>query len=115
MNGAAQKILVAMLPILLATTSCAWGQEVGQDACSFKYNSVIENDVVIPAMKTRIGDLFAVYDTGRPAIMKEKKGSVTLLFSYRSVDAIDTPTYVLTLQSCSLRVLQSYEATYIAR
>ena len=111
MNRLFKRILMASSSVLVASASFAQETEA---ACKFTYNSAIEQRVVIPDMKAKIGDTYATYGTSDPAILNDKE-SVSLMFSYRQKEAIDTPTYVMVLKPCSLRLLQSGEANYVTR
>ena len=112
MNKQSDKHLryIGYIVLAAALTSCAQ-QRDSRIPCTFKYNSVVERKIAIPAMKAEIGDSYVAYDTSDPAILISN-GYISLIFRFKS-DAIDTPSYILRLEPCSLRVISSFETNVV--
>jgi len=101
-NSISRAATILALGVLLAPANAK--------ACPFHYNQKIIDQIVVPTLKTKYGNNYTWYDLNKPGILPKRK-SVELIFSQSRIDVLDTPNFVIEIESCQSKVLKAYETS----
>ena len=78
--------------------------------CPFHYNKKTITRLVVPTLKNSYGSNYVWYDLKNPTVLKNK-GGVELIFLQSRPDVMDTPNFVIEIDSCRSKVIKAYETS----
>jgi hypothetical protein len=109
----ARKILAALFAVSL--TGCTTSAN-SEDRCIFKYDRAVLDELVIPAVKAKYGEryklFYKIYNYNEPTVSKHDDKIELIFDQWKPQEGhtpIDAPFFVVVVDPCAQRVLESYE------
>jgi hypothetical protein len=103
----------SLLCVVMSMLGCTSAREMSHTACPFAYSSKIKLNIVMPQINRIKHELSSLYDLDNPAISQEGK-TTSLIFNQTS-NALDTPTFIIEMDSCTLKVTKAFESNGVDR
>lgn len=100
-------LIVIAMPSL---ASCALASDSKSKSCSFAYNQIVADQLVVPALKATYGANYTIWDIKRPGIV-EAGDTVQLVFGQSRTDVIDAPDLIIVVDRCATKVIKAYETS----
>ena len=102
-------VCVNLIITLVAISGCKTESAL-IERCPFVYDKKAIDDIVIPTLKSSYGQNWNIFDVNHPSIIIEGD-EIELSFMQTRIDVLDTPNFVIRLDSCSQRIIKSYETS----
>lgn len=106
--------LLAPVPVIgmAIAISALFGAASADDSkpaeCTVVYDQKLIDNVVLPVLKQKEGNVFSIFDLHDPAIFEQQDKNISIVLN-QNTGAIDAPLFLITLEPCSLRVLRAGE------